>query len=93
MSLQRDVAKLSSPVHSLQATAYPGAPIYGGSDKVKALSKLVKDKDGFNVGNIHVRCVRPFDWLPEVIGRLPHIPCKPGASRPRATPKTQSATT
>ncbi|KAI1796005.1 hydroxyacylglutathione hydrolase [Ganoderma leucocontextum] len=40
-----------------EAASYPGAPIYGGSEKVKALSKLVKDKDEFNIGNIHVRCL------------------------------------
>jgi len=33
-------------------------PIYGGSDKVLALTNLVKDKDEFTVGdNIHVKCL------------------------------------
>jgi hydroxyacylglutathione hydrolase len=40
------------------ASSYPGLPIYGGSEKVEALSKLVKDKDEFTIGdNIHVRCL------------------------------------
>ncbi|KAI0670512.1 hydroxyacylglutathione hydrolase [Trametes maxima] len=40
-----------------KAAAFPDAPIYGGSDKIPALSKLVKDKDEFNVGNIHVKAL------------------------------------
>ncbi|KAI0747990.1 hydroxyacylglutathione hydrolase [Daedaleopsis nitida] len=40
-----------------QATAYPDAPIYGGSDKISALTKQVKDKDEFNVAGVHVRCL------------------------------------
>ncbi|KAI0064683.1 Metallo-hydrolase/oxidoreductase [Artomyces pyxidatus] len=40
------------------AKTYPGVPIYGGSDKVPALSKLVKDQDQFTVGEtIHVKCL------------------------------------
>lgn len=40
------------------ATAYPGVPIYGGSDKVPALTKLVKDKDEFTVGSsVNVKCL------------------------------------
>ena len=39
-----------------QALRFPSAPIYGGSDKVQALTKLVKDKDEFFIGdNIHVK--------------------------------------
>src|SRR4051812_2341470 len=41
-----------------QASTYPDAVIYGGSNKVPALTKLVKDKDEFTIGNdVHVRCV------------------------------------
>ncbi|TBU32357.1 hydroxyacylglutathione hydrolase [Dichomitus squalens] len=39
------------------AAAYPDAPIYGGSEKIPALSKLVKDKDEFKVASINVRCL------------------------------------
>ncbi|RPD79939.1 hydroxyacylglutathione hydrolase [Lentinus tigrinus ALCF2SS1-7] len=39
------------------STAYPGAPIYGGSNKIPALTNQVKDKDEFSVANIHVRCL------------------------------------
>ncbi|KAF8905986.1 hydroxyacylglutathione hydrolase [Gymnopilus junonius] len=39
------------------AKKYPTAPIYGGSDKIPALTKLVKDKDEFTVGdNISIKC-------------------------------------
>ncbi|KAH9951299.1 beta-lactamase-like protein [Amylocystis lapponica] len=41
-----------------RAKAFPGVPIYGGSDLVPALTNLVKDKDEFTVGeSIHVRCM------------------------------------
>ncbi|KAF5330412.1 hypothetical protein D9619_005853 [Psilocybe cf. subviscida] len=40
------------------ASRYPHVPIYGGSDKVSALTKLVKDKDEFTLGdNIQVKCL------------------------------------
>ncbi|KIJ60642.1 hypothetical protein HYDPIDRAFT_116941 [Hydnomerulius pinastri MD-312] len=40
------------------AGQYPNLPIYGGSDKVLALSKQVKDKDEFVIGeNIQVKCL------------------------------------
>jgi len=40
------------------ASKYPNAPIYGGSDKIPAFTKLVKDKDEFKIGdNIHVKCL------------------------------------
>ncbi|KAF5358449.1 hypothetical protein D9756_001713 [Leucocoprinus leucothites] len=40
------------------ARKYPNAPIYGGSDKVESVSKIIKDKDEFRIGdNIHVRCL------------------------------------
>jgi len=40
------------------ASEFPDAPIYGGSDKIPALTKLVKDNDEFSVGdNIHVKCL------------------------------------
>lgn len=34
----------------LQAAKFPGVPIYGGSDQIPALTKLVKDKDEFTLG-------------------------------------------
>ncbi|KAF8163144.1 beta-lactamase-like protein [Crassisporium funariophilum] len=41
-----------------EALKYPNAIIYGGSDKVPALTKLVKDKDEFTLGdNVHVKCL------------------------------------
>ncbi|PCH38274.1 hydroxyacylglutathione hydrolase [Wolfiporia cocos MD-104 SS10] len=41
-----------------QAKQFPGVPIYGGSDKVPALTNLVKDKDEFTVGTgIQVKCL------------------------------------
>jgi len=40
------------------ASAYPGTPIYGGSQKVPALTQLVKDKDEFSIGEtIRVKCL------------------------------------
>ncbi|KAF8636545.1 hypothetical protein AX17_003357 [Amanita inopinata Kibby_2008] len=40
------------------AHKYPAAPIYGGSDKIPALTNLVGDKDEFKVGeNVHVKCL------------------------------------
>ncbi|KAF9532340.1 beta-lactamase-like protein [Crepidotus variabilis] len=37
---------------------YPDAPIYGGSNRVLALSKLIKDKDEFKIGDsIQVKCL------------------------------------
>ncbi|KAG5645901.1 hypothetical protein DXG03_005048 [Asterophora parasitica] len=40
------------------ATRFPGVPIYGGSDKVPALTTLVKDKDEFIIGDsTHVKCL------------------------------------
>lgn len=42
----------------LQAKEYPGKPIYGGSQQVKALTNQVKDNDEFKIGdNIHVKYV------------------------------------
>ncbi|QRV90138.1 hypothetical protein RhiJN_18156 [Ceratobasidium sp. AG-Ba] len=39
-------------------SAYPGVPVYGGSDRVPALNHLVKDGDSFSVGeNIKVKCL------------------------------------
>ncbi|KAF8894447.1 Metallo-hydrolase/oxidoreductase [Infundibulicybe gibba] len=41
-----------------KAARFPEAPIYGGSDKIPALTKLVKDKDEFRVGeNTQVKCL------------------------------------
>ncbi|ETW85712.1 hypothetical protein HETIRDRAFT_407630 [Heterobasidion irregulare TC 32-1] len=40
------------------AKAFPDVPIYGGSDQVKAVTKLVKDKDEFTIGDsITVKCL------------------------------------
>ncbi|KAF8797872.1 hydroxyacylglutathione hydrolase [Phlegmacium glaucopus] len=40
------------------ALKYPNAPIYGGSNRIPALTKLLKDKDEFYIGDhIHVRCL------------------------------------
>ncbi|KAF8436963.1 beta-lactamase-like protein [Boletus edulis BED1] len=40
------------------AAQYPDVPIYGGSTQVAAMTKLVKDKDEFVIGdNVHVRCL------------------------------------
>ncbi|KAF8078119.1 Metallo-hydrolase/oxidoreductase [Lyophyllum atratum] len=40
------------------AAKYPDAPIYGGSDKIPALTNLVKDKDEFTLGdNTHIKCL------------------------------------
>ncbi|KAF8969899.1 Metallo-hydrolase/oxidoreductase [Flammula alnicola] len=37
---------------------YPGSVIYGGSDKVQAVTNLVKDKDEFTIGNnVHIKCL------------------------------------
>ncbi|PPQ64015.1 hypothetical protein CVT24_009389 [Panaeolus cyanescens] len=41
-----------------KAAKYPNAIIYGGSDKVEALTKKVADKDEFTIGqNIQVKCL------------------------------------
>lgn len=43
-------------VHASQASKYPGVTIYGGSNEVPALTKLLQDKDEFSIGDhIHVR--------------------------------------
>jgi len=40
------------------ASAFPDAPVYGGSNQIPALTQLVKDKDEFKVGEgISVRCL------------------------------------
>ncbi|KAJ4488440.1 beta-lactamase-like protein [Lentinula aciculospora] len=39
------------------ASRFHGVPIYGGSDKIPALTNLVKDKDEFTLGDIHVKCL------------------------------------
>ncbi|KDQ60638.1 hypothetical protein JAAARDRAFT_124687 [Jaapia argillacea MUCL 33604] len=45
--------QVSSP-----ASTFAGAPIYGGSDQVSALTKLVKDGDQFTIGeSINVKCL------------------------------------
>ncbi|KAJ7582602.1 Metallo-hydrolase/oxidoreductase [Mycena floridula] len=35
---------------------YPNVPIYGGSQKVEKVTNLVKDKDEFQIGDIHIKC-------------------------------------
>ncbi|KAG5653262.1 hypothetical protein H0H81_001422 [Sphagnurus paluster] len=43
---------------SCEATTYPNALIYGGSDKIPGLTNLVKDKDEFTLGdNTHIKCL------------------------------------
>ncbi|KAJ3997520.1 beta-lactamase-like protein [Lentinula boryana] len=37
-----------------KVSRFPGVPIYGGSDKIPALTNLVKDQDEFTLGDIHV---------------------------------------
>ncbi|KZT26480.1 hydroxyacylglutathione hydrolase [Neolentinus lepideus HHB14362 ss-1] len=39
------------------ASTFPGAPIYGGSHQIPALTNLVKDKDEFKVDSISVKCL------------------------------------
>ncbi|KAA1474881.1 Metallo-hydrolase/oxidoreductase [Dentipellis sp. KUC8613] len=40
------------------AATYPGAPIYGGSQQIPALTNQVKDRSEFTVGkDIHVKCL------------------------------------
>ncbi|TFK54829.1 Metallo-hydrolase/oxidoreductase [Heliocybe sulcata] len=41
----------------VQASTYPGAPIYGGSKQIPALTNLVKDKDEFKVDSVSVKCL------------------------------------
>ncbi|EPT05946.1 hypothetical protein FOMPIDRAFT_1026827 [Fomitopsis schrenkii] len=41
-----------------KASAFPDAPVYGGSDKIPALTKLVKDRDEFKLGEgVTIRCL------------------------------------
>ncbi|KAG6836650.1 hypothetical protein H0H93_005480 [Arthromyces matolae] len=48
--------------NSSQAARYPSAVVYGGSDQVPALSRLVKDNDEFTIGdNTHIRLV--VNWV------------------------------
>lgn len=42
---------LSELTRTLQAAAFPNVPIYGGSNKVPALTVLVKHNDAFSVGD------------------------------------------
>lgn len=40
------------------ASKFPDAPVYGGSDKIPALTNLLKDKNEFSLGeNIHIKCL------------------------------------
>ncbi|CAL1704314.1 unnamed protein product [Somion occarium] len=39
------------------ANAFPGIPIYAGSNKVPALTHMVKDNDEFHISSILVRCL------------------------------------
>ncbi|OBZ75643.1 putative hydroxyacylglutathione hydrolase C13B11.03c [Grifola frondosa] len=39
------------------ASTYPDVPIYGGSERVPALTNLVKDKEEFSIGAINVKCL------------------------------------
>ncbi|KAI0818709.1 beta-lactamase-like protein [Irpex lacteus] len=41
-----------------EAAAFPGVPIYAGSNKAAAATNIVKDKDEFDITeNIHVKCL------------------------------------
>ncbi|TRM62725.1 beta-lactamase-like protein [Schizophyllum amplum] len=41
-----------------KASTYPGVTIYGGSEQVSAVTKIVKDKEEFTIGeNTHVKCL------------------------------------
>lgn len=45
-----------SQLKGTKAKAYPGVPIYGGSDKIPALTDLVKDNSEFTVGtDTHIK--------------------------------------
>ncbi|ELU44165.1 hydroxyacylglutathione hydrolase [Rhizoctonia solani AG-1 IA] len=64
-------------------SAYPDAPVYGGSDNVPALTHRVKDGDTFSVGeNIKVESVPTVYTRPST---QTHIPSWSGAWLPRAT--------
>ncbi|KAL1730239.1 beta-lactamase-like protein [Schizophyllum commune] len=40
------------------ASTFPGVPIYGGSQQVEAVTKIVKDKEEFTIGeNTHIKCL------------------------------------
>jgi len=40
------------------AAKFPGAPIYGGSEKVKAVTNILKDKDELKLGdNTYIKCL------------------------------------
>jgi len=36
---------------------FPHAPIYGGSKRVKSVTKIVKDADAFTIGSLDVKCL------------------------------------
>lgn len=57
-----DSAKLT------QHLEYPDAPVYGGSDKIPALTHLVKDGDTFTIGeNVKVKWVRAPSCLASIL--------------------------
>ena len=44
--------------YNVQASTFPGVPIYGGSQQVEAATKIVKDKEEFTIGeNTHIKYV------------------------------------
>ncbi|KAF9652930.1 Metallo-hydrolase/oxidoreductase [Thelephora ganbajun] len=39
------------------AKEFPNAPIYGGSNQVKAVTEIIKDTDAFTIGSLQVECL------------------------------------
>ena|ERR1700722_3013716 len=59
-----------------QADKYPEAIIYGGSEQIPALTKLVKDKDQFTIGaNINVLSVSFASSSPPDISQVAQLSC------------------
>lgn len=48
-------ASFSHSPRCTQADQFPNTPIYGGSEQVKAVTKIVKDADTFTIGSLEVR--------------------------------------
>lgn len=49
------VPPLSPSSWRTQASQFPHAPIYGGSNKVKSVTEIVKDADAFTIGSLEVK--------------------------------------
>ncbi|KAG9226075.1 hypothetical protein CCMSSC00406_0008737 [Pleurotus cornucopiae] len=62
------------------AKAYPGVPIYGGSDKIPALTDFVKDNSEFTVGtDTHIKCLATPCHTQDSICYYATTPEHPGA--------------